>query len=178
MNTRLPLLIFGIFASVAALAQIKEPAKWTYAPSSASVGAGSEVELIFKATIQSGWHLYSTEFPCEDGPMKAVFSFVPHASYKLAGAPVSVNPIGRHDDTFDCDVKYFSNTGEFRQKIKVQSLPLKISGELEYQVCSEASGQCIPGTLDFIFDKWTAASSAEKKKITSGTQAKITSPKQ
>lgn len=165
MNFRLPLLIFGIFVSIAALAQIKTPAKWTYTPSSTSVSAGSEVELVFKATIEPGWHLYSTEFPCEDGPMKAVFTFTPHASYKLVGAPVPVKPVSSHDKIFDCDVKYFNNTGEIRQKIKVQSLPLKISGELEYQVCSEASGQCIPGTLDFTFDKWQTASSAEKKKM-------------
>lgn len=165
MNARLSLLLLGIFVSIAALAQIKEPVKWTYAPSSNLVVVGDEVELIFKATIQSDWHLYSTEFPCEDGPMKAVFTFTPHASYKLVGAPVPVKPISSHDKIFDCDVKYFNNTGEFRQKIKVQSLPPKVSGELEYQVCSEASGQCIPGMLDFTFDKWQAASSVEKKKM-------------
>ena len=132
-------------------AQILDPAKWRYETSAQSVKTGDEVELIFKATIDKDWYLYSSEFPCEDGPIKATFTFTPHPGYQLIGTIQPVGAIDKHDDIFECDVKIFKKTAEFRQRIKVLSANLKLAGEFEYQVCTELTGQCIPGGGDFEF---------------------------
>ncbi len=134
-------------------AQILNPAKWTYETSVKEAKTGDEIDLIFRATIDNDWYLYSTEFSCEDGPIKATFNFTPNASFQLVGNVVPVNPQDKYDDIFGCDVKIFKKTAEFRQKIKLLSSDLKISGESDYQVCTELTGQCVPGGEDFSFDQ-------------------------
>ncbi len=139
------------FLSLSVQAQILTPAKWTYSTSVQSAKVGDEIELIFKATIDKDWYLYSSEFPCED-PMKTTFSLVPDPSFKLVGAVAPINPIDKYDEIFECDVKIFKKTGEFRQKIKILATPLKLSGESEYQVCTDLTGQCVPAGEEFRFD--------------------------
>jgi thiol:disulfide interchange protein len=139
------------FISLSIQAQILTPAKWTYSTSVQNAKVGDEIELIFKATIDKDWYLYSSEFPCED-PMKTTFNLVPDPSYKLVGAVVPINPIDKHDEIFECEVKIFKKTGEFRQKIKILAAPLKLSGESEYQVCTDLTGQCVPAGEEFTFN--------------------------
>ena len=139
------------FVASSASGQVLRPAKWTTEASSYDVKAGDEITLIFKAAIDQNWYLYSSEFPCED-PTKATFTFKPDKSYQTVGGIVAVNPLDKHDKIFDCDVKIFKGTGEFRQKIKVLSSPLKIAGSYEYQVCTDLTGQCVPGDGEFLFD--------------------------
>jgi thiol:disulfide interchange protein len=145
------LLSFLLFSTVLSQAQILTPAKWTYSTSAQNAKVGDEIELIFKATIDKDWYLYSSEFPCED-PMKTTFNLVPDPSYKLVGAVVPINPIDKHDEIFECEVKIFKKTGEFRQKIKILATPLKLSGESEYQVCTDLTGQCVPAGEEFTFN--------------------------
>lgn len=159
------LLFVGITLS---FSQILKPAKWTHETSTKEAKAGDEITLIFKANIDPSWYLYSSEFPCEDGPIKMAFSFVPDKSYSLVGKIEPINPIDKHDKIFECDVKIFRGRAEFRQKIKVLGSPLKISGNYEYQVCTELTGQCVPGEGDFSFDNIKVT--GDSKLVTSKTQ--------
>lgn len=147
------LLSFIIIQAVfSGKAQVLTPAKWTYETSVNEAKTGDEIELIFKASIDKEWYLYSSEFPCEDGPIKTSFNLVPHPSYQLVGNLVPINPVDKYDDIFECDVKIFKKTAEFRQKIKILSTPLSIKGESDYQVCTETTGQCVPGGEEFSFN--------------------------
>lgn len=132
-----------------AAAQVLEPAQWVVTSSATAVKAGDVVDIRFVAAIDKSWYLYSNEFPCEDGPIKATFSFTPHGSYELVDGVVAVNPIDKHDDIFDCDVKIFKTKGEFIQKVRLLGSPVKISGVYDYQVCSDIDGKCI--TFDDVF---------------------------
>lgn len=143
------LLLCLVQAASASLAQVLEPAQWTTAPSVASAKAGDIIEIRFTATIDKNWYLYSNEFPCEDGPIKTAFTFTPQAGYELVGGVVAINPIAKHDDAFDCDIKIFKGQGDFVQKVKVLGSPAKIAGTFEYQVCSDLDGKCI--TFDDTF---------------------------
>ncbi|HEY5824123.1 MAG TPA: cytochrome c biogenesis protein CcdA [Cyclobacteriaceae bacterium] len=151
MLNRLFFLVLALCSFSISQAQILTPAKWSYAASNEAPKVGDEIEVIFKATIDKNWYLYSSEFPCEDGPMKTVITFKPHTSYQLVGKLQPIKPIDKHDDIFECDVRIFKGTGEFRQKIKVLSADLKVEGEYEYQVCSDVDGKCIPFNDDFSF---------------------------
>jgi len=141
-------------------AQILTPAKWTYETSVKEAKTGDEIEIIFKATIDKDWYLYSSEFNCEDGPIKTTFNLVPHASYELIGKVVPIQPTDKHDEIFGCDVKIFKKSAEFRQKLKILSSDLKISGESDYQVCTETTGQCVPGGESFSFESFIKVSGA------------------
>ncbi len=159
-------------------AQVLNPAKWTYETSSKEAKVGDEVELIFKATIDKNWYLYSSEFKCEDGPTKTSFKIVPHASFQLVGNVVPVNPIDKYDDIFECDVKVFKKTGEFRQKIKILSSSIVIKGESDYQVCTDLTGQCVTGGEEFSFDqiKVSGTSISEEKIATDQPSTTATQP--
>lgn len=139
-------------------AQVLTPVKWSYATSIKDARVGDEVDLIFKAAIDKDWYLYSSEFPCED-PIKTSFSLTPNSSFQLIGGIQAINPIDKYDEIFECDVKVFKKTAEFRQRIKVLSANLKISGESDYQVCSDVTGQCVPGGEDFSFASLVVSSS-------------------
>ncbi len=162
-------------------AQVLKPAKWTTESSTTEVKAGDEITLIFHTTIDNNWYLYSSEFSCEDGPIKTSFTFRADKSYELIGGIVAINPIDKHDKIFECDVKIFKNTGEFRQKVKVLSSPLKISGSYEYQVCTELTGQCVPGEGEFLFDKirvtgsqlQVASSQSQDPSVKAKTQSQV-----
>ena len=126
----------------AASAQILHPAKWSSSVSANQAKVGDELTLIFNATIDKDWYLYSSEFSCEDGPIKTAFTFKDHPSFKLLGKIEPIGALDKHEDIFECDVKIFKKTGEFRQKVKILTTDLKIEGEYEYQVCTDLTGQC------------------------------------
>jgi len=132
--------------------QILEPVKWSTSVTKKNVKAGEEIELLFNATIDKDWYLYSSEFPCEDGPIKTTFTFEPGSGYELIGGIVPVNPEDKYDDIFECDVKVFKKTGQFRQKVKLLAKGVVIKGTYEYQVCTEVDGRCVPGDGEFTFD--------------------------
>lgn len=148
---RLQFIAFLFLLSLSSSGQVLTPAKWTYETSVKEAKTGDEIELIFKAIIDKEWYLYSSEFPCEDGPIKTSFNLVPHPSFQVVGKLVPVNPVDKYDDIFECDVKIFKKTAEFRQKIKILSSSLSLKGESDYQVCTETTGQCVPGGEEFSF---------------------------
>ncbi|MBL7877000.1 MAG: disulfide bond formation protein DsbD, partial [Cyclobacteriaceae bacterium] len=155
---RFPLIFILLSFVVTTQAQVLTPVKWSYATSIKDARVGDEVDLIFKAAIDKDWYLYSSEFPCED-PIKTSFSLTPNSSFQLIGGIQAINPIDKYDEIFECDVKVFKKTAEFRQRIKVLSANLKISGESDYQVCSDVTGQCVPGGEDFSFASLVVSSS-------------------
>mgnify|MGYP002777789536 CR=1 FL=1 len=150
MNLRFCVFFALLCLSTTGFAQILTPAKWgSPAFNKNDLTVGAEAELIFTATIEKDWYLYSSEFPCEDGPIKTSILFEKHPSYELVGSLVAINPIDKHDDIFDCDVKIFKKQAEFRQRIRIKQPAVVINGEYDYQVCTEIDGRCIPGSDEF-----------------------------
>jgi thiol:disulfide interchange protein len=164
------LLLF--LASFGVFGQILTPAKWTYTVSNNSPAVGDEIDLIFKATIEKNWYLYSSEFPCEDGPIKTTITLKPNSGFKLVGGLKPIDAHDKHDPNFDCDVKIFEGTGEFRQRVRILSADVKLEGESEYQICN--AGQCIPGGDEFSFTGLSIAGKGRKEK--SSSEASIQSP--
>lgn len=137
-------------------AQILKPVKWTSEVSKTEVKTGDAIELIFKAKIDESWYMYANDFDPDCGPILTEVQFPNIKNFELVGKLVSVNPKSKHDEAFDCEVKIFTKTAEFRQKIKVTGSPLQISASIESQVCSEITGQCLPpAEEEFLFENFT-----------------------
>lgn len=153
------LLIF--FAQ--SVAQVLEPAKWSWASSKTSVKAGDELELIFKVTIEDNWYIYANDFDPECGPMLTEVKFPNAKGFKAIGKLKAISPKTKHDETFGCDVKIFEHNAEFRQKIKILSADAIVSGTYEGQTCTDA-GKCIPFDGEFTIADLT---------ITAGTTSQI-----
>ncbi len=162
--SRLSILILTLFSFSFSDAQILTPVKWSWAPAKTSVKTGEELELIFKVTVDRNWYVYANDFDPDCGPMLTTVTFERHPSFELVGGLRAINPKAKHDNIFDCDVKYFEGVGEFRQKIKVLGKNLVLKGEYDGQTCTEVDGKCIPFDGDFIFTGITVTGEEVKKK--------------
>ena len=103
---------------------------------------GAEAEIVFHATIDQGWHVYSTEIG-EDGPIEATFNVVKMEGAELVGKLVPKgNVIKKMDKLFGMELKYFESEATFVQKIRFTKPEYDIDCYLEYGACSDAS--CMP----------------------------------
>ena len=156
------LLLFA----VAMQAQIQDPVKFN---SELKILAADEAEVVFTAAIDKGWHVYSTDLG-DGGPISATFNVE-----KIFGAEVvgKLKPVGKEISTFDklfeMKVRYFENTAQFVQKLKLTGGAYQIEGYLEYGACNDEN--CLPPTqVPFKFSgkaegaaKEAAAAAAETK---------------
>jgi thiol:disulfide interchange protein DsbD len=155
--------------------QVVQPAKWKVEFSKKEVAVGDQLDLVFKAVIDKTWHLYSNDFDPELGPQVITFDFEENGSYKRIGDVKPINSHKHYDDVWGGDVSYFENTAEMRQSIKVVSLPLKVAGTMEFQSCSDETGQCVMGDHEFNVklgetkEKATVAVSTKENSPTSGS---------
>lgn len=152
-----------LFATFANYAQVLTPSSWEHKLSKSEVTVGDEIDLIFTASIIEDWYLYSSDFDPDCGPMVTTFNFSPNDSYELVGNLRAINAVEKFDDVFECNVKIFKKEGVFKQSIKVLKANASISGNYEFQVCSDIDGKCIPFDYDFEFTDIAAAVSEEKK---------------
>ena len=120
-------------------AQIVDPVHFT---SKLKLGEGAEAEIIFHATIDDGWHVYSTELG-DDGPIEATFNVEKMEGAELVG---KLTPVGKvikkMDKLFNMELKYFEKEATFIQKIRFTKPQYDIDCYLEYGACSDAS--CLP----------------------------------
>ncbi len=140
--------LFLTFGSYNLKAQLLDPVKWSFSVKKLS---DSEAELILKAKIDKGWHLYSQQMP-DDGPIPTSFTFTKSNDYKLIGKVIEPNVKGEYDKVFEATLKYFSNEAVFKQKVSVLSAKeVKIKGSLEFMACDDT--QCLtPKEVEFSFN--------------------------
>ena len=133
------LLVWALVMVVAVNAQIVDPVHFT---SELKIGEGVEAEIIFHATIDDGWHVYSTELG-DDGPIEATFNVEKMEGAELVG---KLTPKGKvikkMDKLFNMELKYFEKEATFVQKIRFTKPQYDIDCYLEYGACSDAS--CLP----------------------------------
>ncbi|RDC65110.1 protein-disulfide reductase DsbD family protein [Adhaeribacter pallidiroseus] len=135
-----------------AFGQVLKPATWAYSWSKKEAKTGDEMEVVINVKIDADWYLYSSDFDPNVGPTVTTFTFTPHSSYQLVGKIIPVNPKKKFDKIFGGDVTYFTKTAQFRQRIKVLQKDLRLSGSVEYQVCTEVDGKCIPFDESFTLE--------------------------
>ena len=104
--------------------------------------AENDYELIFKAKIADGWHIFS-QFTDENGSLPSEFTFLKSGEdYELLGTATESETVTEYSDIFEVDETFFINNAVFTQRIKLLNAELsQIDVELFYQVCKEV---CIP----------------------------------
>ena len=140
-----------------AFAQMLEPVKWTQ---ELKMVSETEAELVFNATIEDGWHMYTTENG-EGGPMPAALRVDALQGAELDGTLQSVGDAHtEYDSTFEMDLTFFAHAGSFVQKLKITDPEnYRIEGLLEAQACVE--GSCMPLELFFSYSKGEVAAVEE-----------------
>ena len=104
--------------------------------------AENDYELIFKAEIAAGWHIFS-QFTDENGSLPSEFTFLKIGEdYELIGTASESETVTEYSDIFEVDETFFINNAVFTQRIKVLNAGVsQIDVELFYQMCKEV---CIP----------------------------------
>ncbi len=173
------------FLSIISFSQILEPVKWNL--SKKDLG-NNEYELLFKATIEDTWHLYS-QFVPKGGPEATSFYFYDLQGFEFIGEDINIveeesyevendidyivsfiEPDGyeEEDPNFNMVVKFFGHEATFTRKFKITTEdPLIISGYVYFMCCDDS--KCIPpndeNKFEFAFNgaKLTAKPDAEAK---------------
>ena len=158
-----------LLIAVVAQAQIQEPVKFK---SELKTLAAGEAEIVFTATIDKGWHVYSTDLG-DGGPISATFNVE-----KISGATVvgKLQPKGKeiasYDKLFEMNVRYFESTAQFVQKLKLTGGDYKIEGFLEFGACNDEN--CLPPTqVEFNF---SGKAEAAKGAAATTPAEKVTAP--
>lgn len=155
------------FLAFAVYAQIQEPVKFKIELKNVSA---TEVEIVFTASIEQGWHVYSTDLG-DGGPISATFN-----TDKLTGAQLDgkLRPVGKEiasfDKLFEMDVRYFEHTAQFVQKLKLTGGDYQVTGYLEYGACNDEN--CLPPTqVEFSFSGKAEGTSASVQTETPAEKA-------
>ena len=125
--------------ALSTMAQMMDPVHFT---SQLKLLKEGEAELVFSATIDPGWHVYSTNLG-NDGPIAASFNTV-----KMEGAePVGKlqargSEIKKYDKLFDMELRYFEKAVTFVQKIRFTKPQYDIDCYVEYGACNDEA--CLP----------------------------------
>ena len=158
-----------LLIAVVAQAQIQEPVKFK---SELKTLAAGEAEIVFTATIDKGWHVYSTDLG-DGGPISATFNVE-----KISGATVvgKLQPKGKeiasYDKLFEMNVRYFESTAQFVQKLKLTGGDYKIECFLEFGACNDEN--CLPPTqVEFNF---SGKAEAAKGAAAATPAEKVTAP--
>lgn len=163
-------ILFTLLFSLTAMAQ-QNPVHFSVQQKQVSP---TEVEVIFTAKIDQGWHVYSTNLPA-DGPTSASLhvdkaeGLTPVGKLTTRGKELNV-----YDKTFEMKLRYFENSVGFVQRYKITAKTYSIKGYLEYGACNDE--MCLPPTqVEFNFKgngpasapaATPTAANAEKEKTT------------
>lgn len=128
--------LFLLFTIAASQAQILNPVTFNYSV----VKKGADLyEVHVKASIQPKWHLYSVKNP--DGGAQPTEIKINEG--KMVGAIKENGKLKTvFEEVFNVNQKYFENTVDFVQLVKLKPGNNKISGTVTYMVCNER--QCLP----------------------------------
>ena len=128
-----------LLGSLAALAQIVEPVKWSHRVSV----EGENLTVAFTATIDEGYHLYSTDIP-EGGPQKTEFVWETVEGAEKVGEVrlTAGKEVRHHDDNFDMVLGYYERTATFEQTFRLTGEAYKVVGYVAFMSCNDET--CIP----------------------------------
>ncbi|MFH4965506.1 cytochrome c biogenesis protein CcdA [Gaetbulibacter sp. M235] len=142
--------------------QILEPVKWI---TSVEKVSSTEYNLITKATIESGWHLYSQTVP-EGGPIATSFIYDDsEGNITIVGNTSEEEGHTINDPVFKMEIKYFEKDATFKQRIKVEEGVSTVMAFVEFMVCDDS--KCLPPTeVELVFNL-----SENTKVITTGTDS-------
>lgn len=139
-------ILFTLLFSLTAMAQ-QNPVHFSVQQKQVSP---TEVEVVFTAKIDQGWHVYSTNLPA-DGPTSASLhvdkaeGLTPVGKLTTRGKELNV-----YDKTFEMKLRYFENSVGFVQRYKITAKTYSIKGYLEYGACNDE--MCLPPTqVEFNF---------------------------
>lgn len=129
------------FISITFGIQAQDVVSWTF---SLADKGNNEIELVAKASIQPGWHLYDTDLPV-GGPNPTTLSIdevkgaTPVGSFKAVNSKLHKEM----DPIFEMVIGYYEVNATFVQRFKVTNpAAFSLKGDVRAQACNDE--QCTP----------------------------------
>ena len=161
--------IICVFMPIIAYAQMVSPVKWDIKIEKESDKDGI---IIFKASIEPGWHLYSIKLP--DGvPVPTSVKWEELKNIELSGSLIAEKPAHKEKDAnFDMVLEWWTDDVVLKQNVKfTDPNDYAVSGYVRYMACNDQT--CLsPQNEDFNFKNTaTVSATAENTKIVSDATA-------
>lgn len=128
-------ILFALSASIST-----NPVTWKFSATSAGDGL---VRVEVRSEVRSGWHIYATSLPSDQGPVATSIRFHESESYVINGPLQEPAAVEVFDPNFSMMVRYHEGSPVFSQIIKpMRAGEFDVLGEVEYMVCNEKT--CLP----------------------------------
>ena len=154
---------------IIAYAQMVSPVKWDIKIEKESDKDGI---IIFKASIEPGWHLYSIKLP-DGGPVPTSVKWEELKNIELSGSLIAEKPAHKEKDAnFDMVLEWWTDDVVLKQNVKfTDPNDYAVSGYVRYMACNDQT--CLsPQNEDFNFKNTaTVSATAENTKIVSDATA-------
>ena len=127
-------------------AQVLEPVKWQFSLEKVNE---TQVMVVAEASIDRGWHLYSTDLPA-GGPIPTSLNFEEAPGLTPTGAlETAPKAEPSFDEAFQMEVGYFSGKVRLSQLVTVAAgAPTAVGGYVEFMACDDH--RCLPpNQVDF-----------------------------
>ena len=155
-------IILLTFASaIVSYSQIFEPVKWDF---KLKITGKTTADVIIKATIDDGWHLYGMNIP-KDGPRPTSIVFEKVQNAKLEAKVQAISKLKEvYDPNFDMKLNWYANEAVFIQKISfTDASKISVKGYVEFMACNDES--CLPPAKEeFLLGNSTTAAPTESSK--------------
>jgi DsbC/DsbD-like thiol-disulfide interchange protein len=148
---RLPLLAAIVLLSLTATlhAQSNKKVKWRVLDSSLSGDPGGIVMLKVEATIDEGWHMYTTApYATSQSPQSTEVTVGEKNAFTLGGKIRESKSMHKFDSGFEITVHYWEKRATITIPVRISrnARPGKVTGWVNfyYAVCDERS--CLPAS--------------------------------
>lgn len=144
-------ILFIIFLTVSWVTngQILDPVKWNTQIKHVD---GDEYELIWTATMDPGWKVYSQYLERDDGPIATSLNFDEGSHFELVGPSTEddINKEEGFDKIFEMNLTKYHDEMIIRQRVRILDTSKPIQGFLQFMTCDDI--QCLaPTDVDFHF---------------------------
>lgn len=157
---RIFILSLLVFSFHSLFAQIQDPVDVVHSVKRIS---DTEAELQVTATMDEGWHIYSTTTSDESMIIGTELNVPKSKDYRLIGSIKEPEPHTEYDPNFQEELSFHEGKVTFTQRIKIRTTgDFTIPAEFVYQVCNDE--MCLPPEwVDVEFDVQASSESANVK---------------
>ncbi len=116
---------------------IFDPVKWS---ASVKKVSDNEYDIIFEATIEDTWYIYSQELSGDDGPYPTQLFFNEVEGVEFVGKPAetSAKMSKEFDKNFEMELIKLKKEAKYVQRVKVSDPAQLITGDLQFMTCQDS----------------------------------------
>lgn len=148
INRLIAVLVLALWSAGLVSAQsVSDYISWSQTQQKVS---DTEADVIFTATIESGWHLYGTDIG-GGGPTPTHLIIDKIVGGELVGKLKGDKaPVSKQDPIFNMPISYWEKKVVLRQRVKITDPEkFKLEGALRFMICDD--NQCLPPTSEEFF---------------------------